>query len=564
MRTLARLASVLAASALVPFACGGSQDAADETGGAGSPTLGGSGAGGAAAGAGGIGAAGAAGSPGGAAGTAGGGGSSAGKSGAAGAAGSAMAGAAGSGGSGAGTAGASGSGTGGAAGTAGTGGAAGVGGCVSPPDGGPTLATPIRHLVVLMFENRTFDTLFTGFPGADTVKTAKLSTGKTITRPKAPDGELWSDIPHSHKAGLDAYSGGSMDGFDLLWKDHGSACASGKFASTNGYDPMSPFMAYEESQIPDLWAYAREFTLADKFFSTTLSNSEPGHFSIYAAQSPMIDNPRCNLTTPCALGCQSKKGETEITLANAKTCAESVISPACVDVPTVFDTFPTGLSWRSYAGSSSGVPNTPIALVKSLGTNAKSYAAHTRDYGSLVGDIQAGDLANVSYVHVGGTYDGHPPDGMCFTEKYAVNVLNAMMKSPLWASSAVLVTWDDWGGFYDHVKPAADGCDASGNHLHTGFRVPLLVVSPWAHRSGDPAKPFVFHGASEQASIPRLVEELFGGTTLPVGALSKQDPNARDAKAGSLLGAFDFTKGDCSTFVRPAKTCAAPAAAACP
>jgi phospholipase C len=435
---------------------------------------------------------------------------------------------------------------------------------VSPPDGGPTLATPIRHLIVLVFENRTFDNLFTGFPGADTVTTAKTHDGKTIKRPKAPDGELWSDIPHSHKAGLDAYAGGAMNGFDLLWKDHGAACASGKFASTNGYDPMSPFMAYEESQIPDLWAYGREFVLADKFFSTTLSNSEPGHFSIYAAQSPMIDNPRCNLTTACALGCQSKKGETEITLANAKTCGESVVSPACVAVPTVFDAFPAGLTWRSYAGTSNGVPQTPIALSKSLGTDPKEYDAHARDYKKLIGDIGAGDVANVSYVHVGGAYDGHPPDGMCFTQLYAVEVMNAIMKSPLWASSAVLVTWDDWGGFYDHVKPAADGCDTMGNHLHTGFRVPLLVVSPWARRAHDPQKPFVFHDTAEQASIPRLVEELFGGTTLKVGALAAKDSNARDAKAGSLLGAFDFKSGgDCSTLIRPAKTCLPPAAAAC-
>src|SRR4051794_6730577 len=125
------------------------------------------------------------------------------------------------------------------------------------PDGGAAtqIPSPIRYVIVLVKENHTFDNYFTGFPGAESSKTAKLSTGATLTRPQAPSGALPRDVCHSNACGQKAYRNGTMAGFDLL---------------APSPNVNLPFISYAESQIPNYWQYARNFVLADHLFSTTL------------------------------------------------------------------------------------------------------------------------------------------------------------------------------------------------------------------------------------------------------------------------------------------------------
>jgi phospholipase C len=122
---------------------------------------------------------------------------------------------------------------------------------------------------------------------------------------------------------------------------------------------------------------------------------------------------------------------------------------------------------------------------------------------------------------------------MCASGKWTAQHVNRIINSSLWETSAVIVTWDDYGGFYDHVPPPETyGCDAT-HPYGMGFRLPAIIISPWV-------KPGVFHGVTEQASVVRLIEELFGDPDGGVGALHRRDPAARDDVAGSLLPAFDF------------------------
>lgn len=150
----------------------------------------------------------------------------------------------------------------------------------------------------------------------------------------------------------------------------------------------------------------------------------------------------------------------------------------------------------------------------------------------LLNDIRAGRLANVTFAHILGAVGEHPPADICDGDNYTIRVVNAVMNGPHWRDTAILITYDDWGGFFDSVPPPqpAPTC-ANGDHVTLGFRVPLIVVSPFARRSRDPQNPYVFHGMSEHASVPKLIAQLFG-----MRFMSARDANARDGRAGSLLG----------------------------
>jgi phospholipase C len=132
--------------------------------------------------------------------------------------------------------------------------------------------------------------------------------------------------------------------------------------------------------------------------------------------------------------------------------------------------------------------------------------------------------------------------------EWATGYANDLINSAAWATTAVLITWDGFGGFYDHAAPPSQyGCDTAQPYGE-GFRVPLILVSPWV-------KPGVFHGVAEQASVVRLIEELFAPKF--VGFLGQNSPDARDGVAGSLLDAFDFAQAPLPA-VPASTTCPSP------
>lgn len=408
-----------------------------------------------------------------------------------------------------------------------------------PDAGGYAFPTPIRHVVVLIRENRTFDSMFTGFPGAETTTFGVRSDGSHVTLRRAPDGDLPGDIRHNHNGAVMAFAGGAMNGFDRNAQ---------RYSDTG--NPLGPFIHYTEAQIPNYWRYARRFVLCDRFFSTTLTGSSAGHFAFWTAQTPLRNNPDCPGTS-CdnGSGCFARGATVEAI--NQDTCAlRSATAAPCFDVPTVVDAFPAPLTWRVYASASaSGFVSSPLAMARGITRDRAAFAAHALPTSSLLGDLRAGRQANLVVAHVGGAAGEHPPNGLCQGENYAVQVVNAVMASPHWRDTAILLTYDDWGGFYDHVRPPQDRC-ANGDHLHLGFRLPLIVVSPYTRRSNDPARPWVFHGVTEQSSVTRLIEDIF---RLP--RLSARDRHARDGRAGSLMGVFDFARPDFSPYPLTPRTC---------
>ncbi|MFO0734625.1 MAG: alkaline phosphatase family protein [Labilithrix sp.] len=387
----------------------------------------------------------------------------------------------------------------------------GVDGPTEPPPfadaGAPTLIpTKIRYVLVVVKENHTFDNYFTGFPGATSSAKAERSDGGTFKRPDAPDTRLAGDICHSNNCGKRAYAKGKLNGFD----------------KNNAGD--RPFVRYREDQIPNYWQYARNFVLADHMFSTTLGPSLPGHAVFWAGRSLSVENVKCTLPDggECkdGLGCKSHPASTVLTY-DPLTCARSEVRP-CFDVPVLTDHLPAGFTWTNY-----GSPH--ALLVKSV-ADQPDYAKHFRKLGELVPDVEGGRLANLTIVHVLGSASEHPEQHPCNGENLSVEIVNAAMKLPQWKEMAIVITWDDWGGFYDSVAPPVTSCP-NDEHFQAGFRVPAIVISPYAK------KGFVLKTPTNQASVPRLVEELWG---MPF--MSERDPRAIDGKVGSLMEAFDFAQ----------------------
>jgi phospholipase C len=393
---------------------------------------------------------------------------------------------------------------------------------------GPVVPNDIKHIVVVLKENRTFDNYFTGFPGADTMTTAKLSTGQTITRPQAPDAGTTCLIDHTYAHAVDAYDKGKMDRFDV-----------GVYSCPGGDN--RPFWAFAESQIPNYWQYARNFAISDRFFSTVNSESTPGHLALVMAQSPAYENPNGCLT-PIECGCIAPQNATIATFDPA-SCATSTAAP-CFDVPSIVDALPKGYTWMSYGQGKGTASESTFNFVKSIGTDATARAAHYRDLDQFTADMGSAAQANLVFAFVGSSpISEGPPDDPCAGESYTVTAVNKIMQSNIWNDSIVIVTWDDWGGNYDHVVPPVEAC-ANGAAFYGGFRLPILLISPFAK------KGTVAHTPTEQASIPKLIEELWG-----MPRMAARDPHARDAKAGSLLEAFDFTQAPAAPLVLTPRTC---------
>lgn len=388
------------------------------------------------------------------------------------------------------------------------------------PDGGVTGPGRIDHLVVIVLENHTFDNLFANFPDADT--RSHFDYGSDVfDAPHAPD-NLSRDLCHGHGCALTDWNGGAMDG----WLVEPSANQNGDHLA---------WAQYRREDIPGFWHLAERYGLADHFFSSMLGPSFPGHTFLLAGQSGWaLDNP--DFLLPLVIwGCDDPQS-TRVNVLTDGSCTSASTFP-CFDIPSAPDVMRADTTWKFYG---TGVDLGVLGSVVWSMFDAVDPIRHTGSwdnvvpYGQFESDVQNGTLPNVSWLVDQDLDSGHPPLSMCASSAWATHYTNLVINSPYWSNSAVIITYDDFGGFYDHVPPPEQyGCDAD-HPYGLGFRLPAILVSPWV-------KPGVFHGVTEQASVVRLVEELFGDPGA-VGTLHALDPAARDDVAGSLLDAFDFNQ----------------------
>jgi phospholipase C len=349
----------------------------------------------------------------------------------------------------------------------------------------------IQHIVFIIKENRTFDNYFGQFPGADGVTTGLTSTGKSVPLTATPDC-YEATLCNGWSCAKQAFDSGKMDQFDL---------ASGN---------LGAYTQVTEQDIPNYWAYAKRFTLADRYFSSVHGPSFPNHLFTVAAQSAGVMDNANNSTS--GKNCDgSPSGTVAVMDGNGQITQQS----PCFDFETLPDRLEeAGISWKYY--SEYGGILTTIRHI----ANGPLLQERKGDPAQFLADATNGTLPSVSWVLAPWGAGEHPPESSCQGENWTVEVLNAMMQSPQWQSTAIFLTWDDYGGLYDHVPPP------QVDQFGLGPRAPLIVISPFAKRG------YVSHTVYEQSSILKFIERRY----------HLQPLTARDRTANDLLDSFDFSQ----------------------
>lgn len=387
-----------------------------------------------------------------------------------------------------------------------------------PPLVAPPGSQLIKHFVFIIKENRSFDSYFGAFPGADGATQGVISTGQTV--PLTPNPDITPhDLTHTSSGALTDMDNGKMDDFDLP-----------AYGNENG--DLLPYRQFTQSGIPNYWIYAQDFVLADHMFSSLHGPSFPNHLYTVAAQSGgVLEIPVAEATQSTSWGCDAPEGELVRMLGPSGELEN--VAP-CFDFPTLADSLENaGISWKYYAPSEGerGYEFSTLDAISHI-RNSNLWQEHVVPTTNFVTDALSGNLPAVSWA-VSGYQSEHPPNSVCLGENWTVEQVNAVMEGPDWASTAIIIVWDDFGGFYDHVvPPKVDG-------YGLGIRVPALIISPYA-RPG-----YISHTQYEFSSVLKTIEEVFG---LP--PLSRRDSEAHD-----LHDSFDFSQQPLSPVILHPRSC---------
>jgi phospholipase C len=410
------------------------------------------------------------------------------------------------------------------------------------------LSPKIQHVVIIFQENRTPDNLFHDpvlmARGADIATSGINSSGQTI--PLAPTSlGVNYDLNHAHSGFVAMYDGGKMDGADKV----NIACSKG---AANCPPPNAQFRYVQASDANPYFQLAEQYTFGDRMFQTNQGPSFPAHqFIISGTSAPtptshsfMAENSVGIANAFGNAGCTSPPAEF-VYLINAAGVENEKIYP-CLEHPSLTDELNArSISWRYYAPSAGIIWNAPNAIQHMCGPNNPPPNATActgpdwvnnvvLDETRIFTDIVASQLAQVSWVIPNGRNSDHP--GLASRTggpSWVAAVVNAIGNSSYWSNTAIIITWDDWGGWYDHVPPfkiVNDGVSWGSGYVY-GFRVPLIVVSPYA-RAG-----YISHQNHDFGSILSFIEKTFG---LP--ALGYADTYAPD----DLSDCFDFLQSPLS------------------
>jgi len=402
-----------------------------------------------------------------------------------------------------------------------------VAGCGAPHAG----SIPIDHLVIIIQENRSFDNVFHDFPGADSADTGLIHTGARVKLIPVPFTVQW-DVGHSFADFLRAYDNGKMDQYDL---EH-----IGPWPGVVGKKVITPHPEYASlprEEVQPYWEMARRYVLADRAFQSNLDQSFAAHLYLIAGQAGRS----ADIPTGRPWGCDAM-AETWVLTMDDHRKKGPLVYP-CFTFPTLADELDAhGLTWRYYAPHVSpdtrwrqvlrmhgmrripGDPDfgqmwsafdaiAPVRYGSEWATNVVS--PETR----VLSDVRNGALANVTWVVPDMKNSDHSSSQSASGPDWVASIVNAIGRSPFWYRTAIVVVWDDSGGWYDHVPPPQLDYDGLGN------RVPMIVISPYAKRG------YVSHTQYEFGSILKFAEERFGLRALA----------ASDSRANDLMDCFDFS-----------------------
>jgi phospholipase C len=352
---------------------------------------------------------------------------------------------------------------------------------------GRAASSKIQHVVVVIQENRSFDNLFHGYPGADTKNSGKNSKGQTIKLQPISLAAAYS-IDHTSPAYFAACDGqGSIPGTDCKMDGFDKELAGGHGPPPN---PQYGYVPSTESK-PD-FDVAHEFVLADRMFTSHIDASFVSHQYIIAGQAQnAVDLPASDW------GCGGGKQDTVTTL-NADRSYGPTISP-CFNSETLADELDAkNLTWRAYAGGQDGWDWMPFQAIRHIVHGPQWSTNIITPPSQFLTDVAAGNLANVTWITPTCATSDHSSCMSTQGPAWVASVVDAVGESQFWDTTTVFVFWDEWGGWYDHVPPPYVDFDG------LGFRVPLMVISPYAKKN------YVSHVQYEHGSILKYIESVFG------------------------------------------------------
>ena len=399
---------------------------------------------------------------------------------------------------------------------------------ISTPVTSPSAtASPITHIVIIYQENHSFDVTLGAVclqhPGCDAVKTGKLLDGTSI--PLREGRDVVPNIGHSNNAQKLGIDGGKMDGWERI----------GGCSKASGY---ACYQQYQTSQIPNLAALATKYVISDHTFEIGTSPSWGAHITLVAGRLDGFtgDNPFhvAGHAAGPGWGCDSEDDAVW-----RSPTGQTLHVPSCIPkpdgtgpyraspvqwVPTIMDRMTAaGKTWRIYSADKSvGGPPYGWGICPTFADCIYSpQVQNTHPSLQVLSDIKAGSLANLTYVMPLGARSQHNLNSMALGDNWIGSVVSAIMNSKFWSSTAIFITYDDCGCFYDHVKPPAG----------LGVRVPMVIVSPYAKPAyTDPT-------VASFASILAFIEHNYGLASL--GGL--------DGTAYDYRNAFNYSQAPLGT-----------------
>lgn len=402
-----------------------------------------------------------------------------------------------------------------------------------------TMAAVIQRVVVIFQENRTPDNLFQDpvliGRGADIAGSGVNSLGQTIQLTPMDLGTAGSspqnyDLSHANSAFVSMYDGGKMDGANLIPCSPTANC------------PTAPQYKYVmPSDVQPYFALAEQYTFGDRMFQTNEGPSFPAHqFIISGTSAPTATSTLFASENPSAgaAGCIAPTGNT-VTMINAAG-SETASPPEypCFDHPTLTDLLDAaGVTWRYYAPSAGSIWTGPDAIdhiCQPQTVNGTLTCTGPDWTGNVIipewqvlEDISNGQLPQVTWVIPDGNHSDHAQSNNGTGPSWVASIVNAIGNSQYWANTAIIITWDDWGGWFDHVAPKVinDGVSWGSGYVY-GFRVPLIVVSPYAKAQ------YISHDVHDFGSILKYIEERYGLPSLGYA----------DAPADDLSDCFSMTQ----------------------
>ena len=447
-----------------------------------------------------------------------------------------------------------------------------AGACTSPP----TLPKPsspaapqasgihkIKHIIVIMQENRSFDSYFGTYPGADgipmkngapTACSPDPTTGRCIS-PFHDSSLVNNGGPHDYPNAIADINGGKMNGF-VTQEHRGLEFSCGQdpnnpICTQRARGPRFDVMGYHDArEIPNYWTYAHHFVLQDHMFEPVLGWSRPSHLAMVSGWSAICSRP----VDP--MSCHSALGVRDVTSAMASRRPRD----AWTDLTYLLYTHQVSWHYYVFQGNQpdcvSGAmlcPQVPQSARRaSVWNPLPSFTDVHQD--NQVRDVvpsnqffaaaKSGTLPAVSWIVPGHWNSEHPDQSIAPGQAWVTSLIDAVMSGPDWSSSAIFLAWDDWGGFYDHVAPPK--IDGQGY----GLRVPGLVISPYA-RTG-----YIDHQIlSFDAYLKFIEDDFLGGARIDPATDGRPDsrPNVRENASilGNLISDFNFNQAPSPPMLLP-------------